>query len=196
MRVVSSPNRWCCIWPRFWFLSTQYIILRATQSDTPCFSVPSSCWWWWWWHFLRNGRPNYRTYSRSVASTSIFCVESVMTKGGRQKLRMSRSVRIHSIQFNTIQYNSIQLIKLFWHLPLTIFAASPYQPPSHIYILKRADQNRFVKTKKIGRDIAVLPSCPMRAPLMNWFQLSFLTAWFSGSFRSDLRPFSIVFYGC
>ena len=99
-----------------------------------------------------------------------------------------------SIQYNSIQF--IKLFKLFWHLPLTIFAASPYQPPSHIYILKRADQNRFVKTKKIGRDIAVLPSCPMRAPLMNWFQLSFLTAWFSGSFRSDLRPFSIVFYGC
>ena len=102
------------------------------------------------------------------------------------------------LRFKSVSVRTLYLLTTTFSI--RFFPTFAPSHPTNIYC-KRADQNRFVKTKKIERDIAgqissVLPSRPLRAPLMNSFQLSFLTAWFSCSFRSDLRPFAIVFYGC
>lgn len=154
MRVVNSPNKWCSIWPRFWFLSTQYIILRATQSDTPCFSVPSSCWWWWWWHFLRNGRPQLLNVFPDDApppysALNRWWLEWEAGAAHEQKCPYPlNTIQYNSIQLNTTQYNSIQLIKLFWHLPLTIFAAPPYQPSSHFLFSRQSMDTKKTEEKQ------------------------------------------------
>ena len=96
------------------------------------------------------------------------------------------------LRFKSVSVRTLYLLTTTFSI--RFFPTFAPSHPTNIYC-KRADQNRFVKTKKIERDIAgqissVLPSRPLRAPLMNLFQLSFLTAWFSCSFRSDLRPFA------
>ena len=96
------------------------------------------------------------------------------------------------LRFKSVSVRTLYLLTTTFSI--RFFPTFAPSHPTNIYC-KRADQNRFVKTKKIERDIAgqissVLPSRPLRAPLMNSFQLSFLTAWFSCSFRSDLRPFA------
>ena len=114
-----------------------------------------------------------RSWLREGGKSCAWAEVSVSTQYNSIQLN---TTQYNWLQLNTTEYNSIQLIKLFWHLPLTIFAASPYQPPRHFLFSRQSMDTKTTEEKQWSREHG---RC-IGGNACNWQHFSILAAiWFN-----------------